>query len=166
MSGSEAKVDFPECNGISVQISEALDGSGRCQFCEFDAQRDGMSSFCSPVPGGACCPTAGIIANVTLMGTPGSRRGRRIKLQAQPGEEKNGNTQGVLFTTCAQRGTVCQIFISTGLIHKSWTANVGEPTLSLLKAAGLAEKVVLRLCPPRVPLLALLLSQGGNCLSK
>lgn len=48
-------------------------------------QRGGMSSFCSPVPGGACCPTVGIIGNVTLMGTPAFRRGRRDKLQAQPG---------------------------------------------------------------------------------
>lgn len=39
--------------------------------------------------------------------------------------------QEALFTTCAQRGTVCQIFISTGLIHKSRATGVGEPTLSL-----------------------------------
>lgn len=62
--------------------------------------------------------------------------------------------QGMLLTTCAQRGTVCQIFISTGLIHKSWTANVGEPTLSLLRSAKgcrISRKVELRLCPPEAP---------------
>lgn len=79
----------------------------------------------------ACSPAAGIIRNVTLMGISGFSRERRDKLQAQPIWKKNGSVQEVLFTTCAQKGTVCQIFIPTGLVYKSWAADVGEPPLSL-----------------------------------
>jgi len=42
-----------------------------------------------------------------------------VKLQAQSIWKKNRSVQEVLFTTCAQEGTVCQIFISTGLVHTS-----------------------------------------------
>lgn len=79
----------------------------------------------------ACPPTAGIIRNVTLTGVSGFGKGRAAKLQAQPVWKKNGSVQEVLFPTCVQKGTVCQIFIATGLVHKSQAADVGELPLSL-----------------------------------
>lgn len=76
--------------------------------------------------------------------------------------------QEVLFTTCAQRGTVCQIFISTGLIHKSWAAGVGEPTLSPSQSAkghrisrGSGAQIV-----STQSLTASSAAFGGICLSK
>lgn len=106
-------------------VSEAL---------EFDTQRGrirGASALQLLQVSCACCPTAGITRNVTLMGISGFSRGRRVKVQAQPFWKENRSVQEVLFTTCEQKGTVCQIFISTGLVHKSRAADVGELPLSL-----------------------------------
>lgn len=106
------------------------------------------SSFCMSL-----VPTAGIIRSVTLMGSSGFSKGRRVKMQAQPIWKKNGSVQEVLFTTCAQKGTVCQIFISSGLGHKSGAADVAELTLSLpgsTKGCWIKRLGVLRLHLPRV----------------
>lgn len=106
------------------------------------------SSFCMSL-----VPTAGIIRNVTLMGRFGFSRGRRVKIQAQLIWKKNGSVQEVLYTTCAQKGTVCQIFISSGLVHKSGAADAAELPLSLpgsTKGCWIKRLTVLRLHLPRV----------------
>lgn len=107
------------------------------------------SSFCRSL----FIPTAGIIRNVTLMGNSGFSRGRRVKIQAQPIWKKNGSVTEVLFTTCAQKGTICQIFISPGLVHKSGAADVAELPLSLpgsTKGFWIKRLRLLRLHLPRV----------------
>lgn len=105
------------------------------------------SSFCMSL-----LPTAGIIRNVTLMGNSGFSRGRKVKIQAQPIWKKNGSVQELLFTTCAQKAPVCQIFISSGLVHKSGAADVAELPLSLpgsTKGCWIKRLIVLKLHLPR-----------------
>lgn len=119
---------------FQCDVSEAPNGSGRGRFPEFDGQRGGIWAASAlhllHVPC-ACSSTAGIIRNVTLMGISGFSRGRRVKLQTEHVWKNNGSVQQVLFTSCAQKGTVCQIFISTGLVRKSRAADVAELHLSL-----------------------------------
>lgn len=64
------------------------------------------SSFCMSL-----VPTAGIIRNVTLVGSFGFSRRRRVKIQAQPIWKKNESAGSAVHHLCTKRNSLSDVYI-------------------------------------------------------